>query len=211
MSACHSSMRRAARDLLGVILATALVIACQPPGGGPAAAITAMNIDSMPAETVLARAAAQTYDSSPAVAETATIVEGGRSAVIAFDPVADGRQRSVEDLRNGFFVARWRRVGDSVRYPMRSARGYVWMDSIGGVGWRVRYYSSDPSQGYSNSDALAVEDSEQKDDHPQPRSPVVADSVGPFHCYYTDSRWVCPRFTFLTQERVAAGYASRSR
>lgn len=214
MSLRHSPIRGAALRLAVFLVATAGVINCRGPGEGPA--VTGDSIpsvlDALSGDTILTIARAQPYDSSPGVSDTATIVEGGRSAVLAFDPVVNGRSLPIDSLRNGRFVARWRRDGDSVRYPMRSARGYVWMDSLGGDGWRIRYYNDDPALGFTTGTAFAIEDSMQADSHPQHKSVAdiePADTVRVLHCYYTDSRWVCPRFDLLTYQRVQSAYAKR--
>jgi len=212
MSADHSPVRQAARQLACFIAATLVIASCTQSNGnlqGPIV-LTAQNIDSLPADTVLAIAARQSYDSSPGVSDTATVVEGNRQAVIAFDPVVGGRERTIDELKRGLFVAHWRRDGDSVRYPMRSPRGYVWMDS-GATGWNLRFYSSDPQRGYSRDSAFTIEDANQKDASAPQRSIVdrEADAIGPLHCYYTDSRWVCPRFDLLTFTRVQSAYDKR--
>ena len=181
-----------------------------PPSSAPrpTPAPTFASVDSASSTDVLRYGSTLEFTDDRSFADTATIVEGTRQALIRFSPEIGSRTITTADLKRGRIAARWLRFGDSVRYPIRSMMGFVWIDSVP-TGWRVLYFSSDSSLGRTLGQALTASDARYKDGYPLPKAPVVLDSVGTFHCYYTDLRWVCPRFSALTQSRVDSGYGAR--
>ena len=177
-----------------------------PPRATPAPPFT--SIDSASATDVLRYASTLEFTDDHAFADTLTIVEGSRQALLRFSPEIGSRTTTINDLKQGRIAARWLRFGDSVRYPIRSMVGYVWMDSIS-TGWRVLYVSSDSALGRTYGQAFLSNDSNLRDGYPTPKAPVMTDSLHSVSCYYTDTRWVCPRFGGLTQATVDSLYQRR--
>lgn len=177
-----------------------------PPRPTPAPPFT--SVDSASATDVLRYASTLEFTDDHAFADTLTVVEGTRQALIRFSPEIGSRTTTLEQLKQGRIAARWLRFGDSVRYPIRSMVGYVWMDSIP-TGWRILYISSDSVLGRTYGQAWLSDDSAHKDGYPNPKAPVMSDSLIRLGCYYTDTRWVCPKFSGLTQSMVNAFYLQR--
>ena len=190
----------------GVVPATGQSAGAPPPRATPAPPFT--SIDSASATDVLRYASTLEFTDDHSFADTLTIVEETRQALIRFSPEIGSRTITINDLKQGRIAARWLRFGDSVRYPIRSMLGYVWMDSIS-TGWRVLYVSSDSAVGRAYGQLFLSNDSNLRDGYPAPKAPVMSDSVRSASCYYTDSRWVCPRFGGLTQATVDALYQRR--
>ena len=192
----------------GVVPATGQLAATAgaPPRATPAPPFT--SIDSASATDVLRYASTLEFTDDHSFADTLTIVEETRQALIRFSPEIGSRTITINDLKQGRIAARWLRFGDSVRYPIRSMLGYVWMDSIS-TGWRVLYVSSDSAVGRTYGQVLQSNDSGLRDGYPAPKAPAMSDSMNSVLCYYTDSRWVCPRFGGLTQAAVDSFYLRR--
>lgn len=164
------------------------------------------SIDEASATEVLRYASTLEFTDDRAFADTTTVSEGNRRAFLRFSPEVGSRTVSTEALKQGRIAARWLRFGDSVRYPLPSALGYIWIDSVPS-GWRLLYVASDSLRGRAVGDAIVINDSLQKDNYPQPKSTFMGSSMG--GCYYTDQRWVCPRFALMSQDSAVSWYGMR--
>lgn len=181
----------------------------QPPRATPAPPFT--NIDSATSQQVLQYAATLEFVDALARVDTATIVEGTRSALMRISPEVGTRVLTSDQLKQGRITARWMRSADSVRYPMRTMLGYIWTDSTPASGWRMLYFPSDPGIPRSAGGALAVEDVNNADGYPESGSYMMKSGGGPipYSCYYTNRRWICPMTGGLTEELVERAYNTR--
>ncbi|MEO6443821.1 MAG: hypothetical protein ABIZ91_10160 [Gemmatimonadaceae bacterium] len=164
------------------------------------------SIDQASATEVLRYASTLEFTDDRAFADTTTVSEGNRRAFLRFSPEVGSRTVSTEALKQGRIAARWLRFGDSVRYPLPSASGYIWIDSIPS-GWRLSYVASDSLRGRTVGYAIVIDDSLQKDNYPQPKSTFMGSIMA--GCYYTDQRWVCPRFALMSQDSAVTWYGMR--
>lgn len=232
----HRSRTTAVTRLSFVAACTlvATMIACEPPGGGTVSQSQALtgdsaptaplappratpappfsSIDSATSQQVLQYAATLEFVDDLARTDTATIVEGTRSALMRISPEIGTRVLTSEQLKAGRITARWMRSADSVRYPMKTMLGYIWTDS-GTTGWRMIYFPSDTAYPRAIGGALTVEDLKMTDGYPQTRSLMMRSDGGggiiAYGCYYTNRRWICPMFAGLTQEEVTRAYNTR--
>jgi len=162
-------------------------------------------VDSASNAQVLAYAATLEFVDEASRADTATVVESGRQALLRFSPEVGSRTVTSEQLPGGRIMARWMRSGDSVQYPLNGMHGYIWIDSVAS-GWRTIYFATDPLVPRVVAPASPKPDSANVANYPLPKGYWYKGGPIPFGCVLIDKRIVCPFFTLLTAEMVDGAY-----